>query len=113
MNLIFFANPAICVQLCFGVFHMNQPIDDNAKIVFKIPGDMLKYVCIARVEFENQKIDISKCEVTVLEERDSISVFLADPSSPDDLFGPRQTRPWYSVEIRKNDLRIIRSSYCR
>jgi len=65
------------------------------------------------MELEAKKIDVGKYEISILEERESVTLILKAADQPENNRGNTSNIPGFEVEIRKSDLHVIRSNYIR
>lgn len=84
---------------------------DPAKTVATFPGAALKWIHAAEPEFEKQKLNLDIYTVSVDEQGDSVIVSLASLDSVKGARGSTGSYPGFEVEIRKKDLKTIRSSF--
>jgi hypothetical protein len=82
-------------------------------ISVQLPGSALKWIHIAEKEFERQKLDVSKYDVTVTEENDTVSVSLTNPHRPQGIRGNPGPLPEFTVDISKSNAELIRRRYVR
>jgi len=85
----------------------------GTKVIAEFPGTALKWVHAAEPEFERRNLDLAKYNVSVVEERDSVTVALALLDANPHARGSSGSYPGYAVEIGKKDLRVLRSYYVR
>jgi hypothetical protein len=87
---------------------MNRP-----KVLAEFKGSSLKWIHAADPAFRREKLDLDNYIVSVVEQEDSVIVLLTSPDSVEGSRGSTGKYPGYEVEIRKKDLKIIRSNYER
>jgi hypothetical protein len=83
------------------------------KVIAKFPGAALKWVHAAEPEFQRRNLDLEKYNVSVVEERDSVTVALTSLDADPHARGSSGSEPAYAVEIGKKDLKVLRSYYER
>jgi hypothetical protein len=83
------------------------------RVVAEFSGASLKWVHAAEPEFEKKKLDLGNYLISVIEQNDSVVVVLTASDAEKGARGSSGTYPGYEVEIRKNDLKILRSNYVR
>jgi hypothetical protein len=86
---------------------------DPPRVTAEFPGASLKWIHVAEFEFQRQKLDVDKYTVSVAEQSESVTVGLTSLDSVLGARGNTGTYPGYVVEIRKKDLKIVRSNYIR
>jgi hypothetical protein len=99
------------VLICGGSMSMGQSYP--LKKIAKFPGASLKWIRLAEPEFERHKLDLDKYNVEVIEESDSITVFLSSTDAPEGSRGSGGKYPGYQVEFSKKDMKILHSNYTR
>jgi hypothetical protein len=82
-------------------------------VTARFPGAALKWVHIAEPEFEREKLDLSKYNVSVVDQENSVVVILRAVGLSENVMGSMGKYPGYSVEISKKDLKIIQKNYAR
>lgn len=82
-------------------------------VAAELPGASLKWIRIAEVEFDRQKLNLDKYRVSVVEEDDSVIVILTGLKEPKNVRGSVGPDPGYEVEISKKDRKVVSSSYVR
>jgi hypothetical protein len=89
----------------------------NPRLLAKFPGASMKWVHVAEPEFQREKLDLDKYNLSVAEENDSVTVGLMSLDCVDAANSIRRgscgTHPGFVVVIRKNDMHVIRSYYVR
>jgi hypothetical protein len=83
------------------------------KVVAEFSGAFLKWIHAAEPEFQRQKLDLNKYIVSVVEQRDSVTVGLSSVDSVQGARGSTGSHPGYEVEISKKDLKVLRSNYVK
>ncbi len=83
------------------------------KRMAKFPGASLKWIRLAEPEFERHKLDLDNYNVEVIEEIDSITVFISSTDAPEGSRGSGGRYPGYQVEFSKKDKKILHSNYTR
>src|SRR5579864_9083768 len=83
------------------------------KVVAEFSGASLKWIHVAEPEFHRQKLDLDKYIVSVVEQRDSVTVGLSSVDAVQGARGRTGSHPGYEVEITKKDLKVVRSNYIR
>ena len=86
---------------------------DPPTIIAEIKGSSLKWIRLAEPEFRREKLDLEKYTVTVSEQNESVTVGLKSLDSIRGWKGSSGSYPGFEVEIRKKDLRVVRSNYIR
>jgi hypothetical protein len=93
---------------------MAQP---NPRLLAKFPASSLKWVHVAEPEFEREKLDLDKYNLSVAEEGDSVIVSLSSLDCVERANsvgrGSCGTYPGFVVVISKKDMHVIRSNYIR
>ena len=79
----------------------------------ELPGASLKWIRIAEVEFERNKLNLDRYRISVEEEDDSVIVILTGLKEPKDSRGSVGPDPGYEVEISKKDRKILSSNFVR
>ena len=87
---------------------MAQPVRLN--VVAEFPGSYLKWIHIAESEFKQARLNLDDYKIVVLDEDESIIVFIVSLVLPGD---PGAVKPAYEVEINKKDSKILHSNYAR
>ena len=83
------------------------------RVMAEFTGASLKWIHAAEPEFQREKLDLDKYMVSVVEQNDSVMVGLRSFESVNGARGSTGRNPGYEVEIRKNDLKVVRSNYMR
>jgi len=83
------------------------------KVMAEFTGASLKWIHAAEPEFQRKKLDLDKYIVSVVEQEDSVMVGLRSFDSVEATRGSPESHPGYEVEIRKKDLKVVRSNYIR
>lgn len=83
------------------------------KVVAQLPGSSLKWIEAAEPEFRRRNLDVSNYDVAVVDDPDSVIVALSSPDQPEGAKGSLGKYPAYEVEIRKKDMKILRSNYVK
>lgn len=85
----------------------------SSEVVAEFPGYSLEWIEVAKPEFARRNLDLSNYTVLVVIHRDSVIVALTSIDQPEGARGNLGTHPGYEVEISKNKMKILRSSYVR
>jgi hypothetical protein len=83
------------------------------KVVAEFSGASLKWIHAAEPEFQQQKLNLDKYIVSVVEEHDSVTVGLRSYDAVEGTRGSSGSYPGFEVEISKKDLKVVRSNYVR
>jgi hypothetical protein len=86
---------------------------EAVKMKASVPGTALKVIHAAMPKFDEQRLDLGKYEVLVVEEESSFTVVFTDPSRQAGQRGSTSSVQTFEVEIRKKDLGIIRANFAR
>jgi hypothetical protein len=82
-------------------------------VVAEFSGASLKWIHVAEPEFQRQKLNLDKYIVSVVEERDSVTVDLRSYDAVRGAMGSSGSYPGFEVEISKKDMKVVRSNYVR
>jgi len=83
------------------------------RVMAEFTGASLKWIHAAEPEFQREKLDLDKYMVSVVEQNDSVIVGLSSFDSVKGARGGTGSYPGYEVEIRKKDLKVVRSNHIR
>jgi hypothetical protein len=83
------------------------------KVMAEFAGASLKWIRAAEPEFQRRKLDLDKYTVSVVEQKDSVTVGLRSPDAVQGAMGSSGSYPGYEVEISKKDMKVVRSNYVR
>jgi hypothetical protein len=83
------------------------------KVIAEFSGSSLKWMHAAEPEFERKRLDLDKYTVSVIEQNDTVTVSLTSSDSVAGARGSTGSYPGFEVEIRKKDLKVVRSNYIR
>jgi len=83
------------------------------RVVAEFAGASLKWIHAAEPEFQRRHLSLDKYIVSVVEEDNSVMVTLSPPDAVKGTFGSSGSYPSFEVEIRKKDLKVVRSNYVR
>jgi hypothetical protein len=83
------------------------------KVMAEFAGASLKWIHAAEPEFQRRKLNLDKYTISVVEERDSVTVVLISLDAVEGAKGSSGSYPGYEVEISKKDLKVVRSNYVR
>jgi hypothetical protein len=78
-----------------------------------ISGRSFRAIQAAIPELERNKLGVEGYRIRVHESGASVFVLFGDPNAPKGLRGSWGDRPAFSVELARDDLRIIRSQFER
>ncbi len=81
--------------------------------VIQFPGTCLKWLHIAEPRILEEHLKLENYMISMIEERDHVTVVLKSLDAPLGVKGGGGTHPGYEVEIRKADSKIIRSNFLR
>jgi hypothetical protein len=85
----------------------------SPRVMAEITGASLKWILAAEPKFQREKLDLDKYVVSVVEQGDSIIVELRSFDSVKGARGSTGSYPGYELEIRKKDVKVVRSNYIR
>lgn len=92
-----------------GLFAQSKP----SGVMAEFTGASLKWIRAAEPEFQRRKLPLEKYMVSVVDQDDSVVVDLTSLDSAKRTRGSTGSYPGYEVEIRKKDLKVVRSNYIR
>jgi hypothetical protein len=84
-----------------------------SRLLAEFSGASLKWVHAAEPEFQRRNLNLDKYIVSITEEDDSVVVTLSATDAVKGAFGSSGSYPGYEVEIRKKDMKVVRSNYVR
>jgi len=84
-----------------------------ARLLAEFRGASLKWVHADEPEFKRRNLNLDKYIVSITEEDDSVVVTLSATDAVKGAFGSSGSYPGYEVEIRKKDMKVVRSNYVR
>jgi len=85
------------------------------KVIAAFSGASLKWILAAEPEFKRRKLNLDNYKITVLEQEDSVAISLSSPDASEEAQGSGSVGkyPGFEVEIRKKDMKVLRSNYVR
>lgn len=83
------------------------------QIVESISGKSIQIIQVALPEAARSNIALEKYKVVVMESGSSYLVVFDDPQRVEGQRGSTARMPSFEVEVRKDDLKIVRSSFVR
>jgi hypothetical protein len=87
--------------------------DGQLKVIDSISGRSVLAIRAALPEIDRVKLKLSEYRVTVAEDGSSIYVTCSDPAKGPEVRGGGGRMLGFTVELSKDDLRIIKSYYSR
>ena len=84
-----------------------------ARSLAEFSGASLKWVHAAEPEFQRRHLNLDKYIVSVAEQDDSVVVTISATDAVEGSRGSSGSYPAYEVEIRKRDMKVVRSNYVR
>jgi AMMECR1 domain-containing protein len=93
---------------------LSTPAGAKMKESASLLGKSVLYIKAALPEIERQKLDLNLYRVTVFEENNSVFVVLADKNaSNDSVRGSPGKIPAFQVELDRDSMQILKSSFVR
>jgi hypothetical protein len=78
-----------------------------------ISGRHFRAVQATLPELERNKLDVADSRIVIWESGTSVFVVFGDPKAPEGQMGSSGQKPGFSVELARDDLRIIRSDFVK
>lgn len=100
----------VVLLLATPVFMSAQP---TYQIVESISGKSLKIIEAALPEAVRKHLDVGKYKIVVMQSEQSYLVVFDDPNRPEGQRGSTSRMPGFEVEVRREDLQVIRSNFVR
>ena len=83
------------------------------RVIAEFTGVAMKWIHAAEPEFQRRNLNLDEYIISVAAQDDSVMVTLSAPDSVEGARGSSGSHPAFVVEIRKKDLKVVRSNYIR
>jgi len=112
MKRILFSHLVQCLVLYVCVLSVSPAEAQNPKEE-SISGGAVRAIQAALQELERRNLDVTRFRVIVWESGSSIYVLFNHPDSPPTHTGAFRNTPSFGVELRRDDLQVIRANFNR
>jgi hypothetical protein len=105
--------PGAAAPLSGRELQMLQPAENNLSPVDTIQDSSFLAIQSATDVFQRHNPDLSQYQIEVVRDGGSVVVIFTDKDRPPGAKGGSSQRPGFEVELRAEDLRVVRSNFLR
>jgi hypothetical protein len=111
MKKLAFLCTAVTLTVALAWSQSGGPSGTQSKAEFA--GSFVKWILAAEPEFKRRGIDLDHYIVSMLDEKDSVTISLRSFDSTETSRGSSGSFPGFEVEISKKNSKVMRSNYVR